>query len=332
MTETEKDRPSEAEALGWFQSLSNWGRWGPDDQKGTLNWISPEKRLLAAGLVRSGRAVSCSRTVDTGEGARDVYPPPTRMLVSTGSILREGDPKTAPGATTSVDGEDVPEVQALGERFEHVAEYWGFVYHGTRMTHLDSLGHIFWDGHMYNGFREDVVTSLGGTTKGDVLQASDGIVTRGILLDIARLRGVPWIDSAVTPQDLEAAEAAAGIEVGEGDALLIRTGQAAANLARSGYITPGWDATCLPWLYQRRVALISADTAQDSRPSGYPNLTVPIHSVGIVAMGLWLLDYGEVEELAAVCEQERRWEFMFITSPIPFRGSTGSPVNPLAIF
>jgi kynurenine formamidase len=184
-----------------------------------------------------------------------------------------------------------------------------------------------------------LVSDRQGALKHDVLAVSTGVTTRGVLLDIARLRGVDVLaaDDHIYPEDLEAAEQAAGIRVEPGDVLLVRTGEGFArrgqrrdynaNKPRSGY-----QAACLPWLHERGVAMIGSDVAQDPTPSGYRQVSMPIHMVGIVAMGLWLIDNCQLEDLARACETRNRWEFHFALAPIRFVGVTGSPVNPLAIF
>ena len=218
-------------------------------------------------------------------------------------------------------------------------EYIGMVFHGLDVTHLDSLAHLFWDGKMYNGVSSAMVSDRQGALHHDVLAVQDGVTTRGIFLDIPRLRGVDVLDADdhIFPEDLEAAEKAVGVTVEPGDVLLVRTGEGGArmvekkaynaNKPRSGY-----QAACLPWLHERGVAMIGSDVAQDVTPSGYKTVSMPIHMVGIVAMGLWLIDNCQLEDLAATCERLGRWEFQFVLAPIRFQGVTGSPVNPLAIF
>ena len=167
----------------------------------------------------------------------------------------------------------------------------------------------------------------------------DGIVGRGVLLDIPRLRGKSWLepDEAVFPEDLEAAGQACGVEVGTGDILLCRFGMIARRdaLGPSKEVfahRPGLHAACAPWLHRRQVAALGSDTAQDLFPSGYPSLRAPLHQVGIVAMGLSLIDNCDLEALAATCERLGRWEFMLTLGPLRIENGTGSPVNPLAIF
>jgi kynurenine formamidase len=314
--------PTEDEVLTWFDTLSNWNRWGADDRLGTLNHITPAKRVAAAGLVREGLSVSCSWDMRTGR-----QPGATvenqRYMLSTGLGLADEGRKNL----------------LAGGRAGGAQEFIGMVFHGLDVTHLDSLAHIFWDGKMYGGVPASMVSDRQGAMVHDVLAVANGVTTRGVLLDIAKLRGVDALaaDDHVFPEDLEAAEAAAGIRVEAGDVVLMRTGEGGArraagrdynaNKPRSGY-----QAACLPWLHERGVAMLASDVAQDPTPAGYRTVHMPIHMVGIVAMGLWLIDNCQLEDLAGTCTRLARWEFQFALAPIRFQGVTGSPVNPLAVF
>lgn len=312
----------EEEVLGYFSSLSNWGRWGRDDGLGTLNLIDGGKRLEAARLVREGTCVSCAWDIRPGAGA-GTHVPPQRYMIGTGL------------------GIDDPDRKGLLDRgrFGSAVEFVGYVFHGLQMTHLDSLAHVFWDGMMYNGRPASLVSDWAGAATGDALVVRDGIVTRGVLLDVAAARGVEALEpgTPVLPEDLELAERMAGLTVGAGDALLLRTGDGARRLAQRGAWNPtgpraGFHAACLPWLHERSVALIGADVAQDVVPSGFESISLPVHSVGMVAMGLWLVDNCQLEDLATHCSRLGRWEFQFVVAPLRFKGATGSAVNPLALF
>jgi kynurenine formamidase len=212
------------------------------------------------------------------------------------------------------------------------------VFHGYSVTHLDALSHYFWDGTMYNGRPAAKVTSAQGATVHAMSALPDGVTTRGVLLDVARVREVRWLEpgEGVFPDDLEAAEQLAGVRVEAGDAVLLRTGYGARKHERGpddvrAVGRAGWHAACLPWLHERDVALIGCDTAQDVHPSGYPSMRSPVHAIGIVAMGLWLLDNCDLEELAATCERLGRHEFQLQLAPLRIAGATGSPVNPIAL-
>ena len=193
--------PTEEEVLGWMISLSNWDRWGPDDELGTLNLITPEKRAQAGRLVQEGISVTCSRLI-VPEIASDVTSiPPLHYMINTGKAA----PSRGPGSAS---------------------DFIGLSFHGLTITHLDSLCHQFWDGKMYNGKPASLVTAQQKAAAGDIDKAQHGTVTRGVLLDITQVRGREWLEAGegVFPEDLEAAEATQGVRVEEGDALLLRLG------------------------------------------------------------------------------------------------------------
>ena len=303
--------PTEGQIIEWFDTLSNWGRWGADDQLGTLNLINDAKRAQAASLVREGISVTCSRLI-VPEIAADVTSiPPLHYMVRAGDSC----PDEGPGGTS---------------------DFIGLSFHGLTITHIDSLCHQVRNGRMYNGRPASEVSSDTKANSLDIDKAQNGIVTRGVLLDIAKVKGKPWLEAGegVFTEDLEAAEEAQGVRVEEGDALMLRLGWYKRRLElgppQSG--RPGLHAETIPWLRERGVSLVGGDASQDVEPSGYPNIGLPLHQVGIVGMGLWLIDAGNCEELVQVCERLGRWEFMFNVAPLRFKNATGSPVNPLAIF
>ncbi len=308
---TTRQVPTEAEVLGWMDSLSNWGRWGPDDELGTLNLITPQKRAQAGALVREGISVTCSRLI-VPEIAADVTSiPPLHYMIRTG----ESAPSSGPGGAS---------------------DFIGLSFHGLTVTHLDALCHQFWDGKMYNGKAASMVNADEKATAGAVDQAQNGIVTRGVLLDITAVKGKDWLEAGegVFTEDLEAAEEAQGVHLEEGDALLLRLGwyKRRQELGPPESGRPGLHAETIPWLHRRGISIIVADASHDADPSGYPAIGLPVHRVGIVAMGLWLIDAANFEELVKVCRDLNRWEFMFTVAPLRFKNATGSPVNPLAIF
>jgi kynurenine formamidase len=319
--------PSETEVLDYFDTLSNWGRWGPDDRLGTVNHITDRYRARAAGLVRSGSTVSLSWPIEAGPmpGDEAGMPPPQRFMLRTGQGLADADRVPRDGI-------------AIEDRMGGAAEYLGYAPHGYRITHLDGLSHIFWDRRMYNGRPAEHVSAHNGAVEHDITTMARGIFTRGILIDAARHRGVPWLEpgEGVGDAELRAILSAAGLQVQPGDALLLRTGygrkrrERGSDPAGSGHA--GWHASCLPSLHAWEVSMLGADTAQDVTPSGYQAVRVPVHAVGIVAMGMPLLDNADLEELSRQCELENRFEFFLTIAPLAFAGSTGSAVNPLAIF
>ncbi len=309
--------PSESDVLGYFTSLSNWGRWGDDDQLGTLNLVTPEKRAQASALIREGMTVGCARPL-VSSAAADVVIPPLHFMMESG------------------EAHCLPSAHERGPR-QISSDFIGMGFHGLTITHIDSLCHIFWEGKMYNGRSADLVTTSRGATAEGIEVLKDGIVTRGVLLDITKVRGKEWLEAGegVFPEDLEAAEQAQGVWVEEGDALCLRLGwfkrweQAGAVSREIG--RPGLHAAALPWLHERGVSVIVADASQDVNPSGYETFDIPIHQVGIVAMGLWLIDAAQFEDLVGHCERLNRWDFMFVVAPLHFPGVTGSPITPLAM-
>ena len=303
--------PTEEEVIGWMDSLSNWGRWGDDDQLGTLNLITDKKRAQAGALVKEGISVTCSRLI-VPEIAPDVTSiPPLHYIVRGGDTV----PEEGPGGTS---------------------DFIGLSFHGLTITHVDSLCHQFWNGKMYNGRPPSDVTSDTKATTMDIDKAQNGIVTRGVLLDITAVKGKEWLEAGegVYIEDLEAAEEAQGVRLEEGDALCLRLGwyKRREQLGPPASGRPGLHAETLPWLHERGISIIAADASQDAEPSGYLSIGLPIHRVGIVAMGLWLIDAANFEEVVRVCQRLNRWEFMFNVAPLRFKNATGSPVNPLAIF
>jgi kynurenine formamidase len=305
--------PSEDEVISWFDSLSNWGRWGPDDELGTLNHITPAVRKKAVASVTQGITVSCSWDVPRG-------PLGFERTVSAVDLYSEG------------------RRGRIGWSLEHIT---GMAFHGYALTHLDALCHIFWDGHMYNGRATGLVSDEEGAQQLAISDAGGGILTRGVLLDVARVRGVPWLEpgEGAYPEDLEAAESSQGVRVEPGDAVLLRTGYGRwrhetgkVSPMEEGITQPGWQAACLPWLRERGVSFIGADTANDVSPSGYSTIALPVHVISLVAMGLWLMDNCDLEELAATAERLSRWQFMLSVNPLRLTGLTGSAVNPIATF
>ena len=294
-----------ADVLDLHRTLSNWGRWGDDDQLGALNLITHQVTARAAATVRTGRTVSCARPLDTVSSADNPAPVAHHMT----------------GTAT----------EGMG------ADYFAIASHGFATSHIDALCHIFHDGKLYNGYPAETVTAHGATKLG-IHRLRDGIVTRGVLLDIPARRGVDALapGEPVFPEDLEAAEERAGLTVRPGDALLVRTGRwqwrrehGAWNV---GQLAAGLDASCLSWLRERDVATLGSDGVSDVLPSRVEGVGMPIHTVAIVAMGIHLLDNLDLEGLAVACREEARWEFLFTVAPLVLRRGTASPVNPIALF
>jgi kynurenine formamidase len=311
--------PTETEVTGYLRSLSNWGRWGSSDQLGTINLITPAKRIAAAGLVRDGVSVTCARPIVTDITADTTFQP-LRFMVDSG------------------EGRDTASPERNLER-RGASEFIGMVFHGYTITHVDTPAHYFWEGKLYNGRSCSLVTSREGATVESVDLLHDGVVSRGVLLDVARTRSIPWMQpgEGVMPADLEAAERAAGVRVESGDILLVRTGYYARRLAegpvhplRAG--SPALHVACCPWLRERGVAMIGTDTHNDISPPPYPAMGNSFHVVSLVAMGLWLIDNANLEDLARACGERGRWDFLLTVAPLRLRNVTGSPVNPIAVF
>jgi kynurenine formamidase len=294
----------------WKTELSNWGRWGKDDEKGTLNLITPEKRKQAAALVREGVTVSLARELDTVKAIDNNSP-----FEHTMNPIRPA---------------------ASSDRF-------AINYHGSAHTHLDALGHHFIDGKMYNGFgRDEFVTVERGAEKGAVTTAAEGIVTRGVLVDIPRLKGVDYLEpgTRITVADIEAWEKMAGVKIGPGDAVFFRTGR----WARRAKVGPwnlnqeaaGLDTAVLPWIRARDIALIGSEYAVDASPIPKtitnPDDYLPVHNFVLVILGMQLIDNTDLDALAAVAAERKRWEFMLTIAPLRVKNGTGSPVNPIAVF
>ena len=301
-----------------FESVKNWGRWGPDDQLGTLNYITPAKVREAAGLVRSGRRVSMEIPINTVAGPDN--PNPALHFVT--------------------QGHDV-DIHSHGLRFG--MDFLGMVCHGDCHSHVDALCHISYNGKTYNGKpAEEVLTTKGATTL-DIANIGNGVVGRGVMLDLPRFRGVKWLEpgEAVTRAELEACEEAQGVHLGEGDIFVYRTGHHRRRLelgAWSNDYPPagegkaGLHVDTVPWMHERKIAAFLPDGDGEAVPSVVPGMLYPIHPLQIVAMGMLTADSLQFEDLARACEEEGRWEFMVVGLPLRLPGGTGSPWNPIAIF
>lgn len=302
---------SATEFRALFESVSTWGRWGADDERGALNYITPSLVRAAAGLVRSGETVSLSHPLDTTAGIDNSAPADHRMTML-------GDEDVGSGT--------------LG----FAKDYVGADYHNSPHSHIDALCHVVWDGRIYNGVPADSVTPKGASA--DAIEVlADGLVGRGVLLDVPRLRGVDWLEPGehVFPEDLEGCEREQGVEVGEGDILLVRVGHSL-RLAELGpwdtdAAKAGLHSSCAPFIAERHVAALGCDGNSDATPSGVEGVGFPVHALTLNAIGVHLLDYLQLDGIATACERERRWEFMFSAAPLRIPGGTGSPINPTAI-
>jgi kynurenine formamidase len=295
---------SEAQFEAWQTELSNWGRWGKDDELGTLNLITPEKRRAALALVKEGVPVSLSTNGFT-EKAVDVPCPLEWAMTSA----------TDTGATDRV-------------AFPCI--------HGAASTHIDSLAHTFFRNKMWNGYDSSaLVTMSKGAEKNSVMPMKNGIVTRAVLYDIARLKGVPYLapGDRIFPADMEAWERKAGVRVGPGDALVLRWGRYGRRAklgAEEG--AAGFDNSILPWLKQRDVALIIWETAGYTPQPAGDLFRNAVHNFVQAILGIHVLDRADLEALSEAAASRNRWEFMLTVNPLALPNATGSPVNPIALF
>ena len=318
--------PSQDEVLSYFDKLSNWNRWGEEDTLGTLNLITNEKRTQAASLIRDGVSVSLSRLI-RWSGPALGGANPTIDMVQSGERYALGDNPEDP----AMPGVDPP---------QYAAERLSFAFHGGSFTHLDGLGHVFWHAKMYNGRSSALVKTTEGALVQNTDVVRDGVFTRGVLLDVARVKDVDELPPlpGVFPEDLEEAEQAQGVRVGEGDVLLLRTGYGARyeSALDAGQPRPhehsGYHVACMPWLRERGVSIISSDVTNDMSTRPYPKVSIPVHQVALVAMGLRLIDNAHLERLGEACAARNRWEFAFAMQPLRLERGTGSPVNPIATF
>ncbi len=284
--------------------------WGPDDRRGALNYLTPAEVLAAMGEVRLGRTVSLESPVET-RVTEDNPDPAHHPMTGT------GDDAKPSGLSFALDRVEMN-------------------VHGNADSHMDALCHVMFDGTLYNGVPAGTVSSKGAAEL-TIEVAADGVVGRGVLLDIPRLRGVPWLEPGafVTTGDLVAAEQAQQVRVGKGDLLFVRVG----HRRRRNELGP-WDAAsaraglhpaAMEFVADRQVALLGSDSNNDTAGSLAGQVDFPVHVLAINALGVHLLDYLQFSELVPACEQAGRWSFLCVIAPLRLRGGTGSPVNPIAI-
>jgi kynurenine formamidase len=294
---------SDAELEAMFKRCSNAGKWGPDDEKGTLNYITPAKRVAAAALVKTGDVVSVGRDLSTRQTKTDARPMTHILLYSDG-----------PSA----------------------GDFYTFAPHGMRMTHMDSLAHFSWHDQFYNGRKRSQTLTPAGARWGSIFAQKDGVFTRGVLLDVAAARGIKWYESHeyVTVADFEAAEKRQGVKVGSGDAVFVRTGMERMEAEmgeQDTYPRAGLHAECAEWMHTRQASLYGGDCIE-KLPYPSESFTSAIHMIVLASMGLPILDWPALTELAAKCEQLKRWDYLLTTAPLRIPNGTSSPINPLAIF
>lgn len=286
-----------------MEELSNWGRWGDDDEMGTLNLITAEKRVQAAALVSEGISISLAFDLSKEEN------------------VNNGDPL----------------IHELVTSGQWAGDTYTINYHGYAHSHLDALCHIASDGKLYNGFSEKG-RRPNGVEKLGIENMSEGIISRGVLVDIPWLKGVAYLQpgTPILSEDLEAWEEKTGVRIESGDVLLIRTGrwecEKQNGIWNYSERAAGLHASAVQWLKGRDIAVLGSDGASDVLPSGVEGQTHPVHQLVLNALGTPILDNLNLEELAKKGTESDRWEFLFVGSPLRVMGGTGSPLNPLAIF
>lgn len=307
------------------EKYKNWGKWGADDEIGTLNYTRPEDIVAAAGLVRKGKVISLALNYDQfgPQGAKSKYPPmgrinPLHVMLRTGTDAYSG---------------------VLDKRGIRAADDL-IIMPLQCGTQWDGLGHIFYESSMYNGYDcRNVTTS--GAEKCGIEKTKNKMVGRGVFLDVPRVMGKPWLEDgyAITGDDLDKTAAAHKVEVRRGDYVIVRTGQMEAKLEAGswdGY--PGGDAPGLAfetidWIHRKQIAAISTDTwGNEVRPNeSEPGINQPWHWITIPIMGLTMGEIFYLTDLAKDCAEDKVYEFMFVGPALPITGAVGSPTNPLAI-
>jgi kynurenine formamidase len=294
-----------------FDRLSNWGRWGEDDQSGTLNLLSPESVRAAAGLIRSGRRVHCARALKIGSAATPGAEFLHHMLVG-------GEEAALTGMSST-------------------ADWIGMGIHGFDSTHLDSPAHIVWNGTLFNGIPASHVSTSRGALRCSVDLAVDGVASQGILVDGPTIKSRGWLEPGETIDRVEVETwcAAKGIVPSPGSIVAFRFGRDEAEKAGTsilGTTAPGLTVACAEWLRDHDVAVLMSDAISDTMPSPVAGVHLPIHALTIASMGMWIVDNADLGALSRACAAEDRWSFFLSLQPLHLKRSTGSPITPVAIF
>ena len=304
---------TEADFNRALKELSNWGRWGNDDELGAANLITTAKRKQALALAREGLTISLAHDV-VQEKAADAP-----------NILERALGNVTPTGTT--------------DRYQYTGTY-----HGVIHSHLDAVDcHIMVDGKGYNGRPMEDITATGGCPKGNILALKDGVVTRGVLFDATRLPGKAtpqgWLDpgTAIHREDLEALEKLEHVKVSAGDVILLYTGRWKRRAALGPWPNTmgfaGYHADVAYFIKERGVSFIGGDGPNDVQPSGLtPPIAIPLHRLALVAMGVSIFDNLDYERAVEQARRLNRYEFLFVAAPLRIDKGTGSPLNPLAIF
>ncbi|MFI6586083.1 cyclase family protein [Embleya sp. NPDC050493] len=300
---------TEDEFRALYRHLRSCAAWAAGD-RGALTALTPARVAAAAREVRTGRTVTLAAPVETRPGPDNPEPARHRMI---------GQP-----------GEDT------SDGLQFATDSFAMNVHGDADSHIDALCHVIYDGTLHGGAAASSVTADGATAL-SIEAARDGILGRGVLLDIPRLRGVPWLEPGdhVTADDLTAAEAAQHVRVAEGDLLFVRVGHRRRRTElgawHAAHERAGLHPSALEFLAERRVAVLGGDGNNDTAPSSSEGVDFPVHVLAIHAMGVHLLDYLQFEDLVPICEAEGRWSFLCVVAPLRLADATGSPVNPIAV-
>ena len=298
-----------AEFRSLYERLRGQVPWGPDDRRGALNHLGPAQIQAAASEVRLGRIVSLAAPIEHHASADNPDPAQYRMV-------------QAPG--TAADG------------LEFAADRIAMNIHGNADSHIDALCHVSFDGTLYNGVPASTVTDAGAAEL-SIAIAVNGIVGRGVLLDVPRFRGTAWLEPGdhVTPDDITDAERDQGVHIGQGDIVLVRVGHRRRRQERGPWDASGARAglhpSVLPLLDERQIAVLGSDGNNDTAPSVVDGVDFPVHVLAINALGMQLMDYLQFDGLAPLCEEAGRWTFLCVIAPLRLPTGTGSPVNPIAI-
>jgi len=299
--QSDHHKVTKADIDRWMTELSNWGRWGKEDQLGTLNLITRAKRREAVALVKEGYTISMAHNVLTEKAVDNEDPFVHTMLPRTGGFQLDN---------------------------------YSVSYHGMGQTHLDAFCHASYQGKLFNGVPVDQITAQ-GCLKDSVISVKTGILTRGVIIDIARLKGVDYLEpgTPIYPEDLAAWEKQTGVKVSHGDAVFVRSGRWAMRAAKGPtQAFAGLHSSCAKWLHDRGVAVLGGDADPEVIPSQVEGVTAPIHLLALVAMGIHLFDECDLEELGREAAMRKRWVFLFTAAPLAVPGGTGSPINPIATY
>ncbi len=294
-----------------YQQLRDASAWGPADRRGGLNYITPEQVLAAVAEVRLGRTVTLAAPI--------------------GTRVAPDNPDPAVHEMTSPAGD-----QADPDGLSFATDRLAMNIHGNADSHIDALCHVIYQARLYNDVPADTVGATGAAEL-SIQIARNGIVGRGVLLDIPRLRGIPWLEPGdhVTAGDLIEAADAQQVRVGQGDLLLVRVGhrqrQAELGLWDSARVRAGLHPAALEVVAERQVAVLGSDSNNDTFPSVAEGVDFPVHVLAVNAMGLHLLDWLQLDDLAGLCAETGRWSFCCVIAPLRLVRGTGSPVNPIAI-